>query len=101
MAFISNNVFRLNNGSYNVLIMKNNESFQNVGMIDTSGFIEYKDPLEYIKGFLPKKCNNWKEIQAKTGDTLLFPGWIRHRTQPNNLLKDRWVLTTNFIGNAK
>ena len=66
-----------------------------------SGFIEYKDPLEYIKGFLPKKCNNWKEIQAKTGDTLLFPGWIRHRTQPNNLLKDRWVLTTNFIGNAK
>ncbi|MEY4334155.1 MAG: Synechococcus phage syn9 [Bacteroidota bacterium] len=68
-----------------------------------SGYIEYKDPTEYVKGFLPRDSNehNWKEVKAETGDTLLFPGWIRHRTQPNNLSKDRWVLTTNFIGNAK
>ena len=65
-----------------------------------SGFIEFKDPLEY-----PKAMNMhydvddwvWKKVKAVTGDVLLFPGWIRHRTETNNTNKDRWVLTTNIM----
>ena len=70
---------------------------------DGSGFIEFKDPFEYQNGFLPREndLHNWKSVSAKTGDTLLFPGWLRHRTQPNNTFNDRWVLTTNFLGYTK
>ena len=67
-------------------------------MEEGNGYIEYKDPLEYIKSFRPKlsTIEDWNEIPAVTGDVLLFPGWIRHRTQPNALDSSRWVLTTNF-----
>jgi uncharacterized protein (TIGR02466 family) len=63
------------------------------------GYIEFKDPLEYVKGFMPrweKNVTEWKTIPAKTGDTFLFPGWLRHKTQENTLDKERLVLTTNF-----
>jgi hypothetical protein len=60
----------------------------------------------------------WKEVPAITGDVLVFPGWLKHRTQVNNahskLLiddngvgreenssEDRWVLTTNFTQEFK
>jgi len=63
------------------------------------GYIQFKDPLEYVKGFMPrweKGVTEWRTIPAKTGDTFLFPGWLRHKTQENTLDKERWVLTTNF-----
>ena len=63
------------------------------------GYIEFKDPLEYVKSSRPRYDNNvndWRVVPAKTGDTSLFPGWLRHRTQENTLDKERWVLTTNF-----
>ena len=53
------------------------------------GYIEFKDPLEYVKGFIPrweKNVTEWKTIPAKTGDTFLFPGWLRHKTQDFNKL---------------
>ena len=40
---------------------------------------------------------NWKKVEAKTGDVLIFPGWIKHRTQPNESDENRWVLTSNYI----
>ena len=40
--------------------------------------------------------DDWRTVPAKTGDTFIFPGWLRHRTQENTLDKERWVLTTNF-----
>jgi len=66
---------------------------------DNSGFIQFKDPMEYQKGFRARKTNldDWYTIPAKTGDVILFPGWLRHRTQPNETNLDRWVLTTNYI----
>jgi uncharacterized protein (TIGR02466 family) len=67
---------------------------------ENGGFIQFKDPLEYHKGFLTKETDaeagTWKSVKAKTGDVLLFPGWIRHRTEPNNSNIKRWVLTTNI-----
>ena len=66
---------------------------------EDGGYIEYKDPLEYQKGVHYRKNEtNWKwnEVKAKTGDVLMFPGWLIHRTQPSNSLNERWVLTTNI-----
>lgn len=71
-------------------------------MPDEGGYIEFEDPLEHIKGFHMKKYDeeiyNWKQVSAGTGDVLIFPGWLKHRTQPNkNKNKKRWVLTTNYM----
>jgi hypothetical protein len=64
-----------------------------------NGYIQYKDPLEYIKAFRPKECliKEFISVPAITGDVLLFPGWLRHRTEKNLIDKERWVLTTNLI----
>jgi ectoine hydroxylase-related dioxygenase (phytanoyl-CoA dioxygenase family) len=40
----------------------------------------------------------WKQIPAVSGDVILFPGYLRHRTQANkNPNEKRWVLTTNYM----
>ena len=84
------------------------------------GFFECVDPLEYNKSNQYHDDPNWmwKEVPAITGDVLVFPGWLKHRTQVNNahskLLiddngvgheenssEDRWVLTTNFTQEFK
>ena len=40
----------------------------------------------------------WKQIPAVSGDVLLFPGYLRHRTQANtNPNERRWVLTSNYM----
>jgi uncharacterized protein (TIGR02466 family) len=69
---------------------------------ENGGFIQFKDPLEYQKGFSPlvdpDNDISWKTIPVKTGDVVLFPGWMRHRTQENKSNEQRWVLTTNIIG---
>jgi uncharacterized protein (TIGR02466 family) len=62
-----------------------------------SGNIEFRDPLEYHRfssPFVPEN-NTWREVECTTGDIVIFPGWIKHRTQPNNTDEDRIVLTVN------
>lgn len=73
---------------------------------EDSGFIEFKDPMEiyyhnhdYTDGDITGEI--WKPIETKTNDVLIFPGWIKHRTQENKTDKDRWVLTTNVVGVIK
>jgi uncharacterized protein (TIGR02466 family) len=68
-----------------------------------SGFIQFKDPLEYLKGFHTKegKIAEYYTLPAVTGDVFLFPGWLRHRTQHNNSDENRWVLTTNIMNDHK
>lgn len=68
------------------------------------GFIQFKDPTEYAKGFqtrVESPTIDWKTIPAKTGDVLLFPGWLRHRTEPSSTDEERWVLTTNVMNLMK
>jgi hypothetical protein len=77
-----------------------------LNMPENAGYIEFRDPLEYNKGFYMKNYDDemfgWKAIPAITGDVLFFPGYLRHRTQPNkNKNEKRWVLTTNYLGNFK
>jgi len=70
-------------------------------MPENGGYIEFKDPLEYHKTPFPTtiddEISNWKSIPTKTGDVIMFPGWLRHRTQTNKSKEKRWVLTTNYI----
>jgi len=62
-----------------------------------SGFIEFRDPLEYHKSNLPFHPEEelWKEVPCKTGDLLIFPNWLKHRTQPNFTTEERVVFTLN------
>jgi hypothetical protein len=45
----------------------------------------------------------WQEIPVQTNDVLLFPGWLNHKTQPNNSAEytddgnKRIVFTLNYI----
>lgn len=65
---------------------------------ENSGFIEYKDPLEMVKINTPTPENSiFYEVPAKTNDVLIFPGWLKHRTQPNNTDDDRVVMTINCM----
>ena len=63
-----------------------------------SGNFEYRDPLEYHRWGIPgePQLNLWNEVEVKTGDILVFPGWLKHRTQPNLIDEDRVCLTINY-----
>lgn len=63
-----------------------------------SGFIEFRDPLEYHKYGLPYEPQEflWTPIEIETNDVLIFPGWMKHRTQESNSDEDRVVLTYNI-----
>lgn len=63
-----------------------------------SGYIEFKDPLEYHKTMYPiyPEESLYKAVPAETNDVLIFPGWMRHRVQPNNTDEERIVLTFNI-----
>jgi uncharacterized protein (TIGR02466 family) len=67
-------------------------------MPENGGFFECKDPLEYVKGeyYYDDPMWMWKQIPTISGDVLVFPAWLRHRTQQNQSNEKRWVLTTNF-----
>jgi uncharacterized protein (TIGR02466 family) len=66
------------------------------------GYIQFLDPLEYQKGFHLKERGedqwNWRTVRAQTGDVIMFPGWVRHKTESNkNPNEKRWVLTANYM----
>jgi uncharacterized protein (TIGR02466 family) len=67
-------------------------------MPENGGYFEAKDPLEDLKSFYYHDTHDWmwREIPVVSGDILVFPGWLRHRTQENKSNEERWVLTTNF-----
>lgn len=63
-----------------------------------SGFIEFKDPLEYHKSSWPifPEESLYKSVPAETNDVLIFPGWVKHRVQPNLTDEERIVMTFNI-----
>ncbi len=69
-----------------------------LNMPENCGYFECKDPLEYHKAMLPIHYGHlWRQIPTISGDVLIFPGWLIHRTQPNMSDGNRWVLTTNLM----
>jgi len=70
-----------------------------------SGNIEFRDPLEYIHSLSPRNEYNDEiipkahtEIESDQFDLLLFPSWMKHRTQVNKSTGDRIAISLNFIG---
>lgn len=69
-----------------------------------SGNIEFVDPLEYIHKMTPRHqydelCKSmYSQVIADQFDLLLFPSWLKHRTQPSRSYDDRVAISMNFIG---
>lgn len=63
-----------------------------------SGNIEFKNPLEYHLNAWPiyPEETIFQEVPVETNDVLIFPGWLKHRVQPNNTDQERLVLTINI-----
>lgn len=63
-----------------------------------SGNIMFKDPLEYHKHAFPLLSEDslYKEIPCATNDIIIFPGWLRHKTQINQMDQERIVITFNI-----
>tara|TARA_B110000503_G_scaffold89598_1_gene135641 strand:- start:13553 stop:14155 length:603 start_codon:yes stop_codon:yes gene_type:complete len=63
-----------------------------------SGFIEFRDPLEYHKNNTPIEPEEelWKSVPCETNDILIFPGWLKHRVPQSNTNEERVVLTMNI-----
>ena len=64
-----------------------------------TGNILFRDPLEYHRTNTPitPEREIWHEVPVTTGDVLLFPGWLKHKTQPNATDEERIVFTFNII----
>jgi len=66
------------------------------------GDIQLCDPLDYIRRLTPLQEDHGDAIisetlPTRTGDFLLFPGWIRHRTE--FATSRRQAISINFNGN--
>lgn len=63
-----------------------------------SGNLEVHNPLFYhwegtkrISG-----SNTWTKVPVKTGDVIIFPGWLLHRTEKNATDSPRITINTNI-----
>lgn len=67
-----------------------------------SGNLIMRDPLEYHWGsFISRKreqeeLTGGQVIPVKTGDVLIFPGWMNHCTEANPTDQPRYVMSINF-----
>lgn len=70
---------------------------------ENSSNILFRDPNYDTKIKLSSKDDNWlwKEIESKTNEILIFEGGCHHKTNPNNSVIPRWVLTTNIVKKNK
>ena len=69
---------------------------------DEGGDICLCDPLDYIRRLTPMQKDNGdaiisEPVPTRTGDFLLFPGWVRHKT--NRATNKRQAISINFNGN--
>jgi len=70
-----------------------------------SGNIVFENPLETILKHQPYKLlqdrNQYHtlfdhEVEVTTGDLVIFPGWLRHKTLPNNSSSERIMIGANI-----
>lgn len=73
-----------------------------INVPENSGTIMFRDPLEYHWGFA--RGTQMRGIDGtyypvgpvKTGDIVLFPGWLYHKTEKNMNTESRFVMSTNY-----
>jgi uncharacterized protein (TIGR02466 family) len=63
-----------------------------------SGNIVFRNPLEYHMCNFPivNETQTLSEVECKTGDVIIFPGWLKHLVTPNNTDQERIVMTINI-----
>jgi uncharacterized protein (TIGR02466 family) len=69
---------------------------------ENSGRLLVRDPMEYAWGALPsdeaRGINDiWYPVEVKTGDFVLFPSWLKHKTEESNTDESRYVMSINFV----
>jgi uncharacterized protein (TIGR02466 family) len=63
---------------------------------ENGGNLEIFNPMFYNwESTLRESGHSWKELEVKTGDVVVFPGWVLHRTQPNQTDDTRIVMSFN------
>ena len=68
-----------------------------------SGNFMVRNPLEIFKKSEPTDVSYWNQkeywapIEIETGDVLIFPGWLTHKTEVNESDDKRYILSTNYI----
>lgn len=67
-----------------------------------SGYFQFFDPLYSVRQS-PEfgRMSPWVTVPTVTGDALIFPGWLYHKTQPNNSTQRRFNMTFNIAHNRK
>ena len=63
------------------------------------GNLEIFDPMFHTWSGSLRVELPWKEIKVRTGDVLMFPGWMLHKTQKNSSNDDRIVMSINISPN--
>jgi uncharacterized protein (TIGR02466 family) len=66
------------------------------------GFTEFKDPHYDLRSLHERSdkdedLNEWCKVDAIAGDVLFFPGWLQHRSQPNDSSVPRWIISSNYV----
>jgi uncharacterized protein (TIGR02466 family) len=89
------------NGGLTVEHNHNNATFVVASYIKlppNSGFIQFKDPLEYHKNLFPIHPEEtlYRTLPCEENDVLIFPGYLKHRVEPNNTDQERIVMTFNI-----
>ena len=64
---------------------------------EAGGNLEVQNPFFYHWSGYPKKTELWQEVEVKTGDVVIFPGWLVHRTQKNQSQNNRVVMSLNML----
>jgi uncharacterized protein (TIGR02466 family) len=64
---------------------------------ENGGNLEFQNPLFYHWSGYPKENELWETIEVNTGDVLMFPGWLVHRTQKNLSQNNRVVMSMNML----
>lgn len=70
------------------------KAFANCGELVLINPMEYG--LTHIPYDVPIEQKTETKLEIYSGDLVLFPGWIRHRTEPNYSNNDRIVMSYNF-----
>ena len=61
-----------------------------------SGELLIRDPLTQTRAFEPMNVEPWRRIDVSQGDVIFFPGWLRHKTEPNYTNERRLILSMNI-----
>lgn len=63
---------------------------------NNGGNLEFQNPLFYHWQGYYNGVPEWIEVPVKTGNVVMFPGWISHRSQKNMSKSNRIVLSFNI-----